>query len=56
MMQQDVEQVVGICRIVLCATGGERFAVLGEGLGIDGVEDQEVVLQQRIDERIARYF
>src|SRR5882724_8691784 len=50
MMLQEVEQIIGVGGIIFAAGGGESLAILGEGGGIDGIEHEEVVLQQGVDQ------
>src|SRR5579885_1103209 len=51
---QQFEQEGCISRGVFGARGRERLAVLRQRLGRDGEEYEEVVLQERVDERAAR--
>ena len=53
-MQQQLDEIFGIRRVVFRPAGRERFAELGERFRVDGVEYQEVVLEQRVDEGAAR--
>ena len=50
MMLEEVEQIIGIGGIIFAVRGGESLAILGEGGRVDGIEDEEVVLQQRVDQ------
>jgi hypothetical protein len=48
--EQELEGELSVCGVVLGA-GGERRAVASEGLGLNGEENEEVVLEQGRDDR-----
>src|SRR6266511_78406 len=54
MLDEQFEQIVRIPRIILGSAGRERFTVLGQRGRVNGVEDQKVVFQERIDEWTTR--
>src|SRR5437868_12682243 len=56
MKLQEVEQIIGIGGIIFAARGGESLAILGQRGRIDGIEDEEVVLQQRVNQWPTRLF
>ena len=49
--EQELQSELGVGGVVLGAAGGERRAVASEGLGLDGEEDEEVVLEQGRNDR-----
>ena len=51
MAEEKLEGKLGVGGVVLGAAGGEGLAVAGEGLGLDGEEHEEVVLEERGDDR-----
>ena len=55
-MDQQFDQVFSIGRIIFGARGRERFTIFGESVRVDGIEDEEVVLQESKDERATRLF
>lgn len=50
VLDQQVELQTGIGGIILGAAAGECFAILGQGLGVDGEQDDPVVLAQGGDQ------
>src|SRR4029450_6010893 len=54
MMAEQLKQIVRILRIIFGPAGRECLTVLGQRGGVDRVEDQKVVLQERIDQWPAR--
>jgi hypothetical protein len=56
MLADQFQQQLGIGGIVLLAAGRQRFTKLGQHPRIDGVEDQVVILQKRIDEAAFRWL
>src|SRR4029077_9384966 len=54
MRVEHVQQQLGIAWIVLGSAGIESLAEFGQRLGIDGKEDQMVILSQSIDQCAAR--
>src|SRR6266536_4130443 len=50
MMLQEVEQIVGVCRIVFAQRRRKGLAILGQGRWVDGIKHEEVVLQQSVDQ------
>src|SRR5918996_445169 len=54
MVEEQLEYIVCIPRIIFGPAGRERFPVLGQRGGVDRVEDQKVVLQERVDQRTTR--
>ena len=46
MATKDLEGYGGVCGVVFGAAWGESTAVLGQSAGIDGEDDEEVVLKQ----------
>ena len=54
MLGEDFQNLVGIQRVALGAAGFEGLAELGHRRGVERVEDQEVVGQQRMNQRAAR--
>ncbi len=53
VMDEQLDELLGISRVILSSRRGESFAESGERLRVDGVEDEEVVLQERVNERAA---
>jgi hypothetical protein len=53
VVEDEFGGVLSVGRVVLGARGREGFAVLGQGLGMDRVEDEDVVLQEGAAERAA---
>jgi hypothetical protein len=47
----QVQQQLGIERVILCPAGAERLSISRERLRIDRIEDETVVQQQRVDDR-----
>jgi hypothetical protein len=56
MFDQQIQDQIGIDRIVLGPAGVEGLAKTGHALGIDGIGDQMLVLQQSGQERAAGLF
>src|SRR5215470_18340822 len=54
MVEEQLEQIIRILRIIFGAAGRECFPVLSQGGGVDGVKNQKVVLQERIDQKTPR--
>jgi hypothetical protein len=51
---QHLQQQKGILGIILGAAGIKGFAKLGQVLGIDGIQQQEVDVHQGIEQAAAR--
>jgi hypothetical protein len=54
MMEEQLEQIVSILRVIFGPAGRERFTVLGQRGRVDRVEDQKVILQERVDQWTTR--
>jgi len=52
----EVEEELGVGAVVLGPAGVEGFSEAGEGFGVDGVEDEEVVFHQGVEERSSELF
>jgi hypothetical protein len=51
MAEQELEGELGVGGVVLGAASGEGCAVASESFGLDGEQDEEVVLEERGDDR-----
>jgi hypothetical protein len=56
MRADQFQHQLGIGGIILLAAGRQRFTTLGQHPRIDGVEDQVVILQERIDQAASRWL
>ena len=54
VQSEQVSQVGGVAGIILGPARRECLTELGQRLRVDGVESEEVVLEQCVDERAAR--
>jgi hypothetical protein len=54
MVDKQFDEVGGIPGVVFGPTGRERLAEPGECFRVDGVEDEEVILEQGVDEGASR--
>ncbi len=55
-MDEQLGQVFSILRIIFGPRGREGFTVFGKRGWVDRIENQEVILQEREDQRAARLF
>src|SRR5688500_7776505 len=54
VLHQQLGRILSVSGIVLGPGGREGFPILSQGSGVDGVDDQEVKLQKREQQRAAR--
>jgi len=55
-MDEQLYKILSILRIIFGPRGREGFTVFGERRWIDRIENQQVILQEREDQRAARLF
>jgi hypothetical protein len=56
MVAEPLESIVCLLRIICGPAGRERFPVLGQRGGVERVEDQQVVRQERVEQRTTRWL
>jgi len=56
VLSENLQNLLGIQRIILAAAGLKGLAELGDGLGVERIDDQEVVAEQGVNQSSAGLF